>query len=74
MRPLLLSLKSTWASLYLVITSTNFLDSTACCAGGKAEKGERSKDRNGGTRFANDSGNDDDVTAACEERDLKSCN
>ena len=30
MRPLLLSLKSTWASLYFVITSTNFLDSTAC--------------------------------------------
>lgn len=29
-RPLLLSLKSTWASLYLVITSTNFLDRTAC--------------------------------------------
>lgn len=29
-RPLLLSLKSTWASLYFVITSTNFLDSTAC--------------------------------------------
>lgn len=38
MRPLLLSLKSTWASLYLVITSTNFLDSTACCAGKKRKK------------------------------------
>lgn len=30
MRPLLLSRKSTWASLYLVITSTNFLARMAC--------------------------------------------
>lgn len=29
-RPLLLSLKSTWASLYFVITSTNFLARIAC--------------------------------------------
>lgn len=43
MRPLLLSLKSTWASLYLVITSTNFLDSTACCAGKKRKKKDLKK-------------------------------
>lgn len=30
-RPLLLSLKSTCASLYFVITSTNFLARMACC-------------------------------------------
>lgn len=34
MRPLLLSLKSTCASLYFVITSTNFRDKTACCKDG----------------------------------------
>lgn len=38
MRPLLRSLKSTWASLYLVITSTNFLDSTACWEKKKGKK------------------------------------
>lgn len=30
-RPLLRSRKSTWASLYLVITSTNFRERTECC-------------------------------------------